>query len=951
MKIFSNQFSQNIPKFINKYENNKQVSYGQSMENLPVQNTIGISQVNTNLPVSYTKISEIPIPGLNQNASVFKLANGQKVVILPKKGPTYIKTTYNVGSLNEKDSQRGISHYIEHNLFNGSKNLLPGEYNKQVSQMGGYTNASTEMSYTDYYLNMQLLEDDSLEKGIKLNADMTQFPLFPEDQLKKEKEPVKSEIDMCCNNTFNIARNKNIKALFNIQSASDDIVAGTTDNINALTKENVLDYYNTWYTPDNAVTVITGDVYVNETINLVSKYYNKKNDYSKINQRQYEPIKYIDKSVRQDTISPKENSAFIQMGFVIPEGTSNKELSDIDMLLCNLLSSNSRLSKALDKYGISVEYSLDKLQNKPDSAKALLFNCTSDEKEVEEVLKILYQEITYIANNPPKEEELNQNKKALIQNINERCQSSECLNDDLTKLILDNNNPNFYQEKINNISSATPLDISNTAKKFLDLNKTSVCVIHSKDANTETINKNYNDSLNTSKPVSFGAHQSPVDTIKQEINSIQEYTLQNNIKTEILQGSPNSRSTVSIEFNNENINDVSSVNFDVLEVLLNRGNAFKSNEEMQDFLNKNDIYATSQTSQNDISFTYSFYPDNLQNVLSVFKESLLNPNFSQEEFERAKDIVKKEILNRNPRANDQAIKNILGKNKYFDRDKENLLSEVDKLTLDDVKNLYSRIMSNAQVKASAILPVNEYPQITNILNTELSSGLPVFNPVSTSHPDNYFIYKPNDKEQIYTQAIENSQADIGQFYTYKRSDNIEDKVKIELLNNILGNGMSSRLFQDLRETQKLAYSVRSVREDINDTATIQLNILTTTDSDNPNEGSPENVIKALEGFKRNVNLLKTQNVSEEELNRVKSNLKFSILNSLELNSDKLIQFKSDIKSPYGKNFILEYMNAIDKVTPDDIRAAANYVFANPPITTIDASQKTLDALNLNSSNQ
>ena len=280
MEISSNKISNNIPfnKALLSNSDKSQNNSAQNSTQLPAVNTIGISQVNSNLPVSYTKIAEIPIPGINKTASVFKLSNGQKIAILPKEGPTFIRTSFNVGALNEPDNIRGISHFIEHNLFNGSKDLAPGEYDKKLSEMGGYTNAFTSYGETQYYLTTELLENNSLEEAIKLNAMQTQFPTFPQEQLTKEKEPVKSEIDMYKDIPSAEAESLMLKNLFGIKSAADDIVIGTKDNINALTRDTVVDYYNTWYTPDNAVTVITGDVDVNEAINIAAKYYNKKPD-------------------------------------------------------------------------------------------------------------------------------------------------------------------------------------------------------------------------------------------------------------------------------------------------------------------------------------------------------------------------------------------------------------------------------------------------------------------------------------------------------------------------------------------------------------------------------------------------------------------------------------------------------------------------------------------------
>ena len=108
----------------------------------------------------------------------------------------------------------------------------------------------------------------------------------------------------------------------------------------------------------------------------------------------------------------------------------------------------------------------------------------------------------------------------------------------------------------------------------------------------------------------------------------------------------------------------------------------------------------------------------------------------------------------------------------------------------------------------------------------------------------------------------------------------------------------------------------------------------------------ENAKKAIEGFNRNVNLLKTQPVSEEELQQAKNILKASILNEREANSGMNTQTHIIRNSAYGLKHIEYMLETIDKITIADIQATANYVFGNQPITSIVASQKTLDALNL-----
>ena len=119
----------------------------------PVTPDYGVS-----VPINYAKTEEIKLPN-NLTAYCYKLANGQKVVIVPKEGTTVVKTYVNTGSLNEPDNVRGISHYIEHNLFNGSESLGDKVFFDEVHNIGAYTNASTSFSVTDYYISSNLLDD------------------------------------------------------------------------------------------------------------------------------------------------------------------------------------------------------------------------------------------------------------------------------------------------------------------------------------------------------------------------------------------------------------------------------------------------------------------------------------------------------------------------------------------------------------------------------------------------------------------------------------------------------------------------------------------------------------------------------------------------------------------------------------------------------------------------
>ena len=107
----------------------------------------------------------------------------------------------------------------------------------------------------------------------------------------------------------NLAINKTLKNLYGIKSTSTDLIGGTTDNITNLTREDVVNYYNNNYFPANMVTVITGDVKPDETIQLISKYFTSKRHPNKA--RHFEPLIPTDKTVREDIISNKATGTTI----------------------------------------------------------------------------------------------------------------------------------------------------------------------------------------------------------------------------------------------------------------------------------------------------------------------------------------------------------------------------------------------------------------------------------------------------------------------------------------------------------------------------------------------------------------------------------------------------------------------------------------------------------------
>ena len=264
-----------------------------------------------NTPQRYTKLGVSEFPnGLKIHS--YKLANGHKITIVPmENSPATVKNYVNVGSMNETDDIKGISHFLEHMAFNGTlgstgyEKLEQGDSFKKIENLGGWTNASTNYAITDYVNSTPLLENKDLEEQIKVIASMTEDLALTDEMIEKEKGPVCSEINMILDNPQTQLMDQTVRSLFNIRSSSDELVGGSVDHIKNLNRRKVKSYYDTYYTPDNMNLVITGDVNPDEVMKLVSKNFHSRK-MSKGDRHEVE-LKPINKTVRNDIYSDKIN--------------------------------------------------------------------------------------------------------------------------------------------------------------------------------------------------------------------------------------------------------------------------------------------------------------------------------------------------------------------------------------------------------------------------------------------------------------------------------------------------------------------------------------------------------------------------------------------------------------------------------------------------------------------
>ena len=915
----------------------KAISFNSLPDNTPKDEIKEMSSItpdyNISAPMPYHFVKDIKVSD-NLNAKLYKLANGQKIIIVPKEGTTVVKTYVNTGSLNEPDKVRGISHFIEHNLFNGSKSLGDKVFFDEVNKMGAQTNASTSFSVTDYYISSNLLDDSDLENKVKLQAGMIQSPKFLLEKLDKEKKIVDSEINMCLSDDNNIGYTKTLKNLFGIKSTSDDLVAGSTDNIDSLTRDDVVNYFNNNYYPANMVTVVSGEVNPDDTMKLISKYFTSKKQ--PVQNRHYETLTPINNSVREDLISKKTDSlSSIFLGFAGPENANYKDkilISAFSEYLSAL--ANSKFSDIERKYSTSIDLDVERLGTRPTDKTALVFQSGVSEEYTEPLLKDIYNIIADVAKNPPSEEEMTAIKLRIKKSDQKTLESSHSVNNLVGMATL-----NDYLDRTNEynkiIDEMTPQDISNIARKYFDLNKAALTVVHPNTSTIEKINENYKSAASKNSVVSFTGinKKTPVN-----VQKIQEYDLPNNYRV-ILNDIDSDNVQYRFSLRQKNWTPKKAATADVLSSMLQ--NCGTNNNSLKDVLKKVDLYGINMDSDASNYERYliaDFPAETAQKSLSLFHEIITEPNLSKEVFEKAVKDCRDDYLAAEPSPWDKFDKTVLkGLPEAFTiQDKKDSL---DTITQQDVIDLYNEIFANGQGQVTVSGNFSKYPNLKQTIfeNTSL---------YSQAQPRDISLEKtfsPIDKTEVLTVPHLKNQANIIEGFKFKQSGNIKDSVCLSLLNKILGDTPSSRLFSDLREQRHLAYSVSSDYNFFGDTGVMVLTIGTTTENHETGEKTFDNVKKSIEGFNENIKKISTEPVSIEELDAAKKALKTSMLSAFEKNSTKTSIIEQNARTPYDVNFVNQKLAMIDEITPEDLLRTAKYVFNSKPVYSIAATQATIDA--------
>jgi len=207
-----------------------------------------------------------------EEVTTYQLDNGMDVVVIEDhRAPVVVHMLwYRAGSADEPVGSSGVAHYLEHLLFKATENVESGEFQRVVAENGGSDNAFTSYDYTGYF---QRVAADRLPLMMQYEADRMNNLVLTEEDIVTERGVILEERNQRVENAPNALAREQMRAAQFLNHRYGVPIIGWKHEMEELDMEDALSFYDLYYSPNNAILVVAGDVQPDEVLALAEQYY------------------------------------------------------------------------------------------------------------------------------------------------------------------------------------------------------------------------------------------------------------------------------------------------------------------------------------------------------------------------------------------------------------------------------------------------------------------------------------------------------------------------------------------------------------------------------------------------------------------------------------------------------------------------------------------------------
>jgi zinc protease len=256
------------------------------------------------------------------------LANGMTVLLKESHSAPIITwvVMYRIGSRNEPTGLTGVSHWVEHMMFKGTKRFPGDVLDKEIDKLGGSWNAFTSYDYTGYY---ETLPADKIELALDLEADRMVNATFDPEEVESERTVIISERNMYENQPSFWLREEVNAAAFRVHGYHHEIIGDLAD-LKTMTREDLFGHYQAHYMPNNAIGVAVGSFDSEEMLAKIREYYEPipAGPHPNLFSRE-EPPQQGERRVR--VVRPS-NTSFVQVAYHAPPASTTRDWFALKLL-------------------------------------------------------------------------------------------------------------------------------------------------------------------------------------------------------------------------------------------------------------------------------------------------------------------------------------------------------------------------------------------------------------------------------------------------------------------------------------------------------------------------------------------------------------------------------------------------------------------------------------------
>ena len=434
------------------------------------------------------KKTTVKYPYLNEEVEIYERENGHKIVLARKEGELVnISSWVKTGSINEDDRINGISHFLEHLMFKGTHKHKAGEFDKILEARGAIVNAATWKDYTFYYVTLPKGRNgENLNLAIELHADMMLDPVLPENEIgpafnlndtevkeKRERHVVIEEIRMRKDQPWTKVYNTCNYNMYTSHPYKRDVI-GTPEIISQVTRDDIMNYYKTFYSPSNITTIIVGDF---DKEAILKKAENEFDFKGRLNPSKRE--NKIDTPVQETKYFEEKahvNTSYAIFGWLGPKACDIKSSIELDLISIILGdSTSSRMYQNLIEKRTDALFNMvssEHYQFKDGDNFFIQANFKPEGKDI--ALDLIKEELKNLTEKKITEKELEKAKKRIKTRFAYSAETVSEIGETIGYYMTVCEDLKLAEQYLADLDSVTIEDLNKTIKKYLDIKN---CVI------------------------------------------------------------------------------------------------------------------------------------------------------------------------------------------------------------------------------------------------------------------------------------------------------------------------------------------------------------------------------------------------------------------------------------------------------------------------------------------